>query len=262
MRRLLLSIGIALVFIGPGQSGQERLYQVSTIEALLAGLYDGSVEIGEVLEQGDFGLGTFDRLDGELILLDGEIYQAAFDGSVNRMPPETRTPFIALTQFEADQRLRAEAGLTFAEFKTWLEGKLPSRNLIYGVRVDGRFRDIVYRSVPRQEQKPYPPLVDVVRRQAVFRSEDIGGTLLGFWCPDFTAGLNVPGFHLHFLSDDRRHAGHVLDFSIDGGEVQLDLTNGLELQLPVDSDFLGIDLGTDQSGALRSVERGGNESVE
>jgi acetolactate decarboxylase len=249
----------ALTFLvaATAQAGEERdiLYQVSTIDALLAGVYEPAARIDEVLPYGDFGLGTFEALDGELILLDGQVYQAAANGSINLMPPATGTPFITVTKFDSDRVLPAPAGQSFAAFKTWLEGELPSRNIPYAIRVDGRFDQINYRSVPRQT-KPYPPLAEASKQQTLFEQRAINGTLIGFWSPAYTKGINVPGFHLHFLSDDRRYGGHVFDFVLAEGTVRLDPTDRLEVKLPMDAAFLQSDLGSDRSAALHKVEQG------
>jgi len=237
------------------EDDHDVLFQVSTIDALLAGVYDPQATVGEALTHGDFGLGTFEGLNGELILFEGQVYQAAYDGTISRMPAETGTPFIAVTHFDRDQQLEVTADQTYADFKIWLESALPSRNMIYAVRVDGHFSHMVYRSVPRQT-KPYPPLAEASKEQAVFEQQNLRGSLIGFWCPSFVKGLNVPGFHLHFLSDDRQHGGHLLDFSMSAGTVSLDDTNGWNLDLPKTAAFLDSDLGADRSAALHTVEQG------
>ena len=259
MRTLLIGLTLlAALSVQAADDDRDVLYQVSTIGALLAGVYDSVATVGAVAEHGDFGLGTFEALDGELIMLDGVVYQAAFDGSLNPMPPSSGTPFMAVTHFEPDLVLDAPAPLDFAAFEQWLEASFPSRNVLYAVQADARFASIRVRSVPRQH-KPYPPLVEVARGQAVFEHRDIGGTLVGFWCPTFVKGLNVPGFHLHFLSADRRHGGHVLDFRMDEGTVRLDDTNGWDIELPSTPAYLDADLTRDRSTQLQAVERGRTE---
>jgi len=260
-----MRIGLLLPLLAAAQMAgaagdRDVLYQVSTIDALLAGLYDGTTAIEEVIPHGDFGIGTFDRLDGEMIVLDGTVYQAAYDGTVRAMPEGTLTPFMTVTHFDADQALEVPGPLSYDAFSEWLEAGLPSRNVVYAVRVEGRFADVRYRSVPRQEGKPYATLAEVTRQQRVFERSDIAGTLVGFWCPEFTKGINVPGFHLHFLSDDRRHAGHVLGFTLSQGTAMLDLTPGWQIALPETWDFLQADLAADRSGALHAVERGRAEA--
>lgn len=257
MRRTLMSL-LIFATASVAETGEDRdvLYQVSTIDALLAGVYEGSSDISSAMRHGDFGLGTFDRLDGEMIVLDGKVYQAAYDGSVNAVPPDTGTPFMAVTWFEADVHIDVPSNVSYKAFEAWLENELPSRNMLYAIRVDGVFDTVSYRSVPRQNEKPFLPLAEVVRKQRVFQRDDIKGTLVGFWCPAYAKGINVPGFHLHFFSEDRMHAGHVLDFVLSSGEVVLDVTDGWEIQLPEDETFLRADLGADRSGALNAVEQG------
>jgi acetolactate decarboxylase len=252
-----LTAALLFFFVASAQAGNDRdtLYQVSTIDALLAGIYEPLAELGEVLQHGDFGIGTFEALDGELILLDGQAYQAGVDGQVRPMSPQSMTPFIAVTHFDADQVLEPPLGQDLATLQAWLESELPSRNLFYAIRIDGHFPSIRYRSVPRQAQ-PYPPLVEAASWQVFFERQDIECTLVGFWCPSFTQGVNVPGFHLHFLSADRQHGGHVLGFTLAAGRVQIDLTDGWQVRLPMAPTFLASELGEDLSQTLHEVEKG------
>lgn len=236
------------------EHNDEVLYQVSTIDALLAGVYDSVTTVGALIKRGDFGIGTFAALDGELIALDGVVYQAGSDGQVRRMPPKTGTPFMAVTAFASDQTFTISGPVDFEAFQIQLEQRFPSRNLIYAVKAEGRFAQIHYRSVPRQ-QRPYAPLAEVAQEQVTFEQRDIDGTLIGFWCPSFVEGINVPGFHLHFLSADRAHGGHVLDFSMMQTSVELDHTSGWDIQLPTSPDYLEANLDSDRSAELQSVER-------
>lgn len=255
MSKFFFLLAFLLAATARADDDRDILYQISTIDALLSGVYDPLATLGDVLPHGNFGLGTFAALDGELILLDGQVYQAAADGKVSAMPPATATPFIVLTHFDADQSFDLPATQRYAEFKTWLESRLPSRNLAYAVRVDGHFDQLTFRSVPSQS-KPYPPLAQIANQQTVFERQGIDGTLIGFWCPDFMQGINVPGFHLHFLSADRQQAGHVLDFRLATGRVQLDATDGWKVQLPLAPAFLDAKLGEDRSAALHAIEQG------
>lgn len=249
-------LGALVLVLGSAPSAHaesDRLYQVSTIDALLAGVYDGVAEIGAVLEHGGFGLGTFAGLDGELIALDGVVYRAASDGRIDPVPDETETPFIAVTDFAPDQQFALPA-LDLAGFRRRLEQRFPSANLIYAIKAEGEFQRIRYRSIARQHE-PYRPLAEVARDQRVFEQDAIAGTLVGFWCPAFTQGLNVPGLHLHFLSADRRHGGHVLGFASTGLEVEIDHTAGWEIAFPSSPAYLDADLGRDRSAELNAVEQ-------
>lgn len=232
----------------------DQLYQVSTIDALLAGVYDQAATVGEVLAHGDFGIGTFDGLDGELIALGGTVFQAAIDGSVNVMPVTAGTPFMAVTWFEPDQRFALKGPLDWAAFQLAVARRFPSRNLFYAIYAEGQFEQIRYRSVGRQ-QPPYRPLAEVARDQVIFEQRNIRGSLIGFWLPDFTKGLNIPGFHLHFLSEDRKHGGHVLGFRLAQAVVELDQTSGWSVRLPEDPAYLEADLERDRSAQLHAVEQ-------
>ena len=58
---------------------RERIYQVSLLQGLTLGDYYGSITVEELEKNGDTGIGTFNRLNGELIMIDGETYRAAGD---------------------------------------------------------------------------------------------------------------------------------------------------------------------------------------
>lgn len=231
---------------------RETLYQVSTIDALLAGVYDGQVTLAQLVRRGDLGLGTFDALDGEMVVLDGQVYQVRGDGTVHRPPPETLTPFAAVTFLDADWRAALPAGQTLAQLQQRLDQRL-SPNHFYALRVQGRFRAVKVRSVPRQAP-PYRPLGEVAKEQAVFDLQEVSGTLVGFRAPRFAKGITVPGDHLHFLADDRQQGGHVLDFELIEGELVVDETPRLLVELPQGEGFRAADLNQDRSTELRAVE--------
>ena len=176
----------------------------------MSGLYDGDATISEVTRHGDFGIGTFDALDGEMVVIDGEFYQITSDGASSRPRLQT-TPFAAVTFFEPDLLL-VGGTVDYARLQEYVAGRLPTQNVFYAVRIEGTFDMIKVRSVPKQH-KPYPPLTDVVKNQPVFTLHNVKGTLVGFICPGYAKGVNVPGWHLHFISEDRKSGGHLLDFS-------------------------------------------------
>jgi acetolactate decarboxylase len=208
---------------------RHTLFQTSTIDALLDGNYDGDVSFAQLAERGDFGLGTLDALDGEMISLDGSFYQIRSDGRVYPVDGQTKTPFAVVTFFEPDLSRTLE--------QTDLTGLCASvdrsfdSSVCCAVRVDGRFEYVKTRSVPRQ-RKPYPPLVDVVKNQPVFELSDVQGSLVGFRFPDYAQGLNVAGYHFHFITADRRSGGHVLECRLTKGELRVDREGDLRIELP------------------------------
>jgi acetolactate decarboxylase len=239
----------------PDAESLHEVFQNSTINALLEGVYDGSMTYGELRRHGDFGLGTFNALDGEMIAVDGDFLQIKADGVAYRVSDDQRTPFATVLFFRPTLRRPLAGPLDYDHFQALVDGLMEGPNLFYAVRLDGRFKSVTTRSVPRQE-KPYPPLAKVAKTQPVFHLQEVSGTLAGFRFPDFARGLNVPGFHLHFLTEDRRAGGHVLDLVLTRGELAIDTSARFHLELPTDPTFLHADLGQDRGDALDQAERG------
>ncbi|MEO9875048.1 MAG: acetolactate decarboxylase [Anderseniella sp.] len=237
-------------------AGQDNtLTQVSTITALLNGAYDGFVTVAELLEHGNFGLGTFDHLDGEMILLDGEVFQILHNGTVVRPSPEATTPFAAVCEFKPKEHHSLPQGMTFDMYAKDEDRLLSTLNMFFAVRMDGRFSRVTARSVPRQK-KPYPPLAEVAAQQSVFEFEDVSGTIAGFRCPGYAEGINIPGYHLHFISDDRSCGGHVLEFTVDDAVAATDYDNGFAMMLPEAGLFYEPHADVDQGATLQQIERG------
>lgn len=267
MRRILLGIAIALLLItGTAAacqpdlaenpvSGRETLVQVSTIDALLEGVYDGVMTYDTLGGYGDFGIGTFAGLDGEMAAVNGDFYQVRADGKAYTVSGDMATPFAAVTFFEADYEEAVPSGADYGAFQQFLDGILPTENAFYAVMVEGTFSYMKTRSVPAQE-KPYPKLAEITASQPVFEFNDVAGTLIGFRCPPYVTGVNVAGYHLHFLTEDRDAGGHVLEFTVREGSVFVDSTRDFLMILPgEDSDFYRIDLTPDNQEELEKVEK-------
>lgn len=236
----------------------DQVFQTSTIDALLAGVYDGEMTCEQLLGKGDLGIGTFDALDGEMVVLDGTVYQVKADGSVHQPSPGVKTPFATVCFFQGEKGLRIEKGWTREVVEAEISRFCPNSNLFYAIRLEGRFSLMKTRSVPFQK-RPYPPLAEVTRHQPEFELKDVAGTVLGFRSPAFVKGLNVPGYHLHFLSEDRTQGGHILNFTVDEGWCELDELHRYSLVLPSQSTaFAETDLSANRSQALDEVERSGD----
>ena len=233
---------------------REVVYQVSTIDALLAGEFDGQVTYGQVRQHGDFGIGTFNALDGEMLQLDGEVFQIKSDGKAYRVRDSTRTPFAAVTYFEADTVIQLTEPLMFEQLCARIDSLIPTENSFYAIKIEGDFDFIKARSVPRQS-KPYEPMVEIVKTQPTFVYEQVQGTLMGFRTPPFMKGLNVPGYHLHFINSDRTRGGHVLACSVGKGTLSIDYTKGFHMVLPNSDSFHRLDLTQDKQVELEKVEK-------
>lgn len=235
-------------------TAQGALYQTSLMSALLAGIYDGDTTMADLLKRGDFGLGTFNNLDGELILFDREIHQLRADGSASTARPEQKTPFAVVTEFKPTVTLDLPDSLDKAGVQAVVDDLAGSPNLFCAIRIDGDFEEVRTRTVPRQDP-PYKPMLDAIAAQPVFDFHDVSGTMAGFRCPDYVQGINVAGYHIHFITDDRRGGGHVLDYRLRRGRLQLGLLTHLHIDLPRGGDFLAADLMPDDLHAsIRQAE--------
>jgi acetolactate decarboxylase len=262
MKPVLPLIALAIVFPVALMAGcaqpalsqdRETMYQVSTFNALSQGVYDGNVTFETVKEHGDTGLGTLNALDGELIGLDGTFYQVKSDGSIAQVADNATTPFAVATFFDTDRTANMSDITSLASYLAALNGTLENRNVMYLIEAHGRFAHVKARSVPAQ-QKPYPVLAEAVKDQSVFDFDDIDGTIVGVWFPDYMAGVNVAGFHLHFIADDRRRGGHLLDFSAANLTTAIDETDNFYMVLP-GGDFSRADIGKTNETAIGIIEK-------
>ncbi|OBA59969.1 alpha-acetolactate decarboxylase [Mycobacterium sp. 1100029.7] len=235
------------------------MYQFSTISALLEGVYDGDVTIAEILRHGDFGLGTFNHLDGEMVILDGVCYRLRSDGTATLAAPTDHTPFAAVTRFRADFDIPIDAATTQSQVHSAIDHRIESPNLIYGIRITGRFSELHTRTVMEQH-RPYPPLTEATEGQAETRFTDVTGVLVGFRTPQFQQGISVAGYHLHFLDTDRTSGGHVLDFRIEEGSIAVSGASQLHLSLPTSGAFLDARLSGDDLSAQISKAEGGRST--
>ena len=224
----------------PDQHAHEY-YQASLLSAVMQGVYDGVVSIGQLLEHGNFGLGTFNALDGEMIVLDGIAYRLDGEGNASVASDKALTPYAAVINFEPTISRSLDSATNKDALESQLDALAEAKNLFYAVRFTGQIKYIRYRNVLRQK-RPYKPLLEVVKTQAEFELNDVGGTILGFRCPEYAVGIGVPGYHLHFISSDLSKGGHVLDYSLANGKIEIDHTSSLHLELPETKPFSDADL--------------------
>ena len=252
--RLAASVTLALAVALIGCQTEPTLRQISTLQALMRGAYEGQIPCRDLSRYGSLGIGTFNDLEGELILLNGTVYQARADGSIVRNP-KTTTPFANVVSFEPQLVIRnLTQPFDFAQMQSLLDSRTGSKNLIYAARIDGTFKKLKLRSVPKQKP-PYPPLTDVVKQQQVFELTDVHGTMVGFRFPEYFRDMNLPGWHLHFISDDRKTGGHVLGMESTQLTVQLQTIRKFEMTLPTGGTFATADLDKDLSKEIRAVEK-------
>jgi acetolactate decarboxylase len=256
-RVLFISLIISLVLgiTSCSKAPYDTITQLSTIDAILAGAYDGQMTLKEIISFGDFGIGTFHRLDGEMLILDKKVYQIKMDGKVYTPPATLTTPYAAVSRFKPDMTIKLPKGLDFEGLERLINKNVSNKNIFCGVKVRGRFSKMKTRSVPAQD-KPYPPLTEITKHQAVFDMINVSGTIVGFRTPPYVKGIGVPGYHIHFISDDFKSGGHILSFTLDHGSAEIDLCNRFLMILPEgDTDFSRMDLERDRSADLDQAEK-------
>lgn len=245
-RALALAVFAAAAL--PAHAGE--VYQISTISSLLAGDYDGDTTVAELLRHGGFGLGTFNGVDGEMMVLDGRVYRGTTDGRAHAVTDSALTPFAVVVAFRPQGSAPVVTGQSLEQLEAALDALPYSGSRVLAARIDGRFRAIAIRSEPKQ-QPPYRPLPEVIKEQQVVHTfEDADGTLIGFRFPAATTSVNVPGWHFHFLSADRSRGGHVLGLTTGAGLAWLEECSELRINLPARAPASSA--GAD---AIKAVER-------
>ncbi len=207
----------------------DTLYQVSTLNRLLEGGYDGRSTYRTVKAHGGFGLGTFDALDGEMVAVGGEFFQIRSDGIAYPVADDMLTPFAAVTFFDADDSFNVDQAMSCDELDEAIKVRFPSEELLYAVKITGEFSSLLTRSVPAQK-KPYRPLEEALSDQVVFNFDDIEATLAGFWFPEVLSSVNASGFHFHAITEDAMAGGHVLDCVANNVKVEIDYKDELQIQ--------------------------------
>ena len=245
----LVSTALANCFAVP----QHTLFQVSTSGALVQGIYQRAVSTRVLLSYGDFGLGTFENLDGEMVVLDEAIYQVRSDGKVLNITDNVGTPFAVVTHFTADQDQIIESASNFEEITKICDRYRDSDNLFYAIRIDGHFDHVHTRAMKATFDGL--PLAKAAAIQPEFDFTDVVGTLVGIWAPQFSSALNIAGYHFHFLSEDRAKGGHLLECSGKHLRVRVDRLNDFHLSLPESEEFLRADLTKDTSKELAYAEQ-------
>ena len=200
-----------------------KLFQYNTLGALMAGLYGGTLTVGELLEHGDLGLGTLDSIDGELIVLDGKAYQAkGSEGKVEvvEVAADEKVPYAAVVPHQAEVLFRS-------------------------IKIKGHFKHMHVRMIPKSA--PDTKFAEVATHQPEYEADNISGTIVGIWTPEMFHGVSVAGYHLHFISDVLSFGGHVMDFIIDNGIVEVGPVDQLDQRFPVqDRQYLFAKFNVDE----------------
>jgi acetolactate decarboxylase len=221
----------------------DAFYHYSIWWAFVNLVFDGTLTSAELKEKGDIALGSYNGLDGELVMVDGNLYHIGEDGSVRFAEDEEMICYTNATWFDVDKQFTLSGPMGYDSLRSDLRSSFPSPNQFYGIKIHGKFEYMKCGGVPKQE-KPYTTGLDVLLpARPVFEKENVSGTMVGFYCPDFIGNINVAGFHFHFISDDAEFGGHVMEFEGRDLQVELDFMTEYTFVLPETPEYL-------QSGAF------------
>lgn len=225
IRYLLVVTSLVIAISGCSclQENKDVLFQTSTMNAIFKGVYDGEITYKELRQHGDFGIGTFNGLDGELFALEGKFYRIKADGIAYPVDDSMKTPFAVVTFFEPDKSVLLDETFDYKQLQQYLDNLLPTKDIFYAIKIEGTFKYIKARNIPKQN-KPYPQFSEVVKSQLIFEFHNVEGTMVGFWCPAYLEEINVPGYHLHFITKDRKTGGHLLECQVQDVKIEIDYT--------------------------------------
>ena len=231
-----------------------KFTQISLFSVLLSGRYGGVITVAELKKLGGMSIATMDRLDGEMQMIDGVVYQARADGQVYLPGDDETVPYGTIADFSAEETVRLADIPSYEQFEARMNDLLPRNDYPLAIRLTGGFDCMKVRTVRRQE-KDGVGLAEAAKDEAVFEFRDIRGDLVGFRLPGYFAGINAPGWHLHFMDADRKHGGHVVNFALREGDLSLCRASNYHLRLPDSPDvFAGLDLNKDWSRDLKKAE--------
>ncbi len=251
-----LLFNTAAVDAAAPKNDRETIYQVALLQSLTMGYFDGSITVKDLKTFGDTGIGTFDGLDGEMIVLDGVVYRANQQCKINVVADKVTVPFSNVTFFDKDFSVNLSNVDDKAALEKILDAQVDKhgRNSFYMVKISGDFNSIHVRS-ESGASKPYPTLVEALKTQNEVTRENIRGTIVGLYCPEFMSSLNTPGWHFHFVSDDKKFGGHVLGANINHAEAQFDKTETFRMNLPKMNNFNDLNFNKDLSEEIRIAEK-------
>lgn len=245
----------------PETSGERdsAFYQVSTLNALMQGNFDGAVTVSELLRHGSWGIGTYEGLDGEAVVCEGSAFCAHADGTTCVYPPDATLAFATVAHLDGRaSRFELAGAVSLAEVRSALDDARRAHedndNVWSLVALRGSYAHVRVRSCEKQTEKPYPTLPEVARCQREHAYDDERGWVIGVWVPAWMGGVNLPGWHVHFLSEDHERGGHILELAVDKAAGRIESYPRLELQMPHNPEFAALDLTRDLSEATRGVE--------
>jgi len=228
--------------VEPATDKSNEFYHYSLWTALVNKIYDGELTAKEAKTHGDIGLGSYNGVDGELIMLDGILYQVPSSGEVKAVNDSMRIPYLNATFFNKEISFEINDKLNYDSLRKLIQQHYPSHNFFYAFKIHADFDSLKLGSLQKQERPYQLGLDSLLPHRPTFPHANISGTMVGFFCPDFIGEINVAGFHLHFLSDDKKTGGHVMEFTGKNFRIEMDKLSSYHFVLPETPDFDTVNL--------------------
>ena len=236
-----------------------KMFQISTLQALMLGYTKSVITVEELLKHGDTGLGTFEDVNGEMIVLDGHCYQAKSDGTINEADSDTGVPFCAVSFIDPQNEIDLEDIRSIDDLKRFLDITIDESfalNSMHIVRVDGYFNKVMARSEDGLKSRHVELKKILENNQKDFCFENIRGALVCIYFPDYMDGINAPGWHLHFVSEDKKSGGHVFDIDLNHGKALFSRISTIEIKFPATAEFDTYALKEASKKDIKAVEQG------
>lgn len=213
------------------------LTQYSLVSAIIEGVGSNGISVEKALSHGDHGLGTFQHMDGEMVMIDGRVYQYTCDGKAHQVNDTETLPFVQVTRFQPTSILHFPLLDKSSIPELLLKNHPNTINLFHSVKVEGFFRKVKLHVVRKQQYEGQPG-AELLKNMHHIEMNDVAGTAFGFRSPTFTgSGLSVPGLHLHFVSADRQLGGHAMEMEVSNATLSSSVISRFDLELPSATDF-------------------------
>lgn len=220
------------------EENSDLFYHYSIWYVFVNKIFEGDLTAKELKTKGDIGLGSYTLLDGELIMLDGKLYQAREDGTVTQPKDDAKIVYANATFFDTEQSFTIDKVDNYENLRAKINAELPSKNIFYSFKIHGNFKKMKCGGLHKQE-KPFVDGLDVlIPNRPIFERANFSGTMVGFFCPEFIGNINVAAYHLHFISDDEKFAGHVMEFEAENLTVEIDYMYEYQFVVPKSKEYL------------------------
>lgn len=234
-----------------------HLFTVGIGAGLIGGLYDGNYSYGLLKQHGNFGLGAPDKLDGELVVFQGKIYQTQYTGKTFVADDRQLTPFAMVHFFQPDSKTIPGKAMDKQSLFHYLDSILTNVNGLYAIHISGKFSYIKTRAFPPVKEHEHTPLASMLPLQHFFEFNNVKGDLVGYRLPSYMDNTNISGYHFHFLSEQKDAGGHIIDVKADSITIEIDRLDSYTIHIPSTAEFEQFDFKKTREDDIKSVERGG-----